>query len=164
MSQTPLSVLFLCTGNSARSIIAEALLNAHGGGRFVAYSAGSHPVGKVNPLVVETLQQVGIKTDNLSSKNWKTFARPSAPDLDVVITVCDNAAGETCPIWYSSPVQLHWGFEDPVMELGSEAERRAKMRVAFSQIDLQIRKFISLPMETFVQQNLKAELQSIAPN
>lgn len=164
MNQGPLSVLFLCTGNSARSIMCEALLNAYGGGRFVAYSAGSHPVGEVNPFVVETLQQVGIKTDALRSKSWKKFATPNAPHLDVVITVCDNAAGETCPVWYSSPIKLHWGFVDPVMALGSEAARRAKTRLIFSQIEAQIRKFISLPIEGHIVQNLKIQLQSITPN
>lgn len=163
MNKPPLKVLFLCTGNSARSIMAEALLNYYGQGRFEAYSAGSNPVGEVNPFVVETLNDVRISTASLRSKSWNEFATARAPHLDVVITVCDNAAKEQCPIWYSAPIHLHWGFADPAAVKGPEIAKRYETRRVYSDIESQIRKLTSLPIETLTPQLLEAELRAIAP-
>ncbi|MDH3336084.1 MAG: arsenate reductase ArsC [Rhodospirillaceae bacterium] len=162
--QTPsLKVLFLCTGNSARSIMAEALLNYYGQGRFEAYSAGSNPVGEVNPFVIETLNDVRISTAGLRSKSWNEFATARAPHLDVVITVCGNAAKEQCPIWYSAPINLHWGFSDPAAVDGPEIVKRYETRRVYSDIESQIRKFIAVPIENLTPQQLEAELRAIAP-
>lgn len=163
MNKPPLKVLFLCTGNSARSIMAEALLNYYGQGRFEAYSAGSNPVGEVNPFVVETLNDVRISTASLRSKSWNEFATARAPHLDVVITVCDNAAKEQCPIWYSAPIHLHWGFADPAAVKGPEIAKRYETRRVYSDIESQIRKLTSLPIETLTPQRLEDELRAIAP-
>ena len=163
MNSIPLKVLFLCTGNSARSIMAEALLNYYGQGRFEAYSAGSNPVGEVNPFVIETLNDVRISTSGLRSKNWNEFATARAPNLDVVITVCSNAANEQCPIWYSTPISLHWGFADPAAVSGPEMVKRYETRRVYSEIESQIRKFVALPIEKLTPQNLEAELRAIAP-
>ncbi|MCK4939139.1 MAG: arsenate reductase ArsC [Rhodospirillaceae bacterium] len=164
MQNPPLKVLFLCTGNSARSIMAEALLNYHGQGRFEAFSAGSKPVGQVNPFVLETLSEIGIPTTDLRSKSWNEFVSAHAPNLDVVITVCDNAAEESCPIWYSTPVQLHWSFTDPAAVQGADMVKRFETRRVYSEIESQIRKFVSLPVENFVPERLEAELRTIAPS
>lgn len=163
MENSPLKVLFLCTGNSARSIMAEALLNYYGQGRFEAFSAGSKPSGKVNPFVLETLSEIGIPTEGLRSKSWNEFVNARAPHLDVVITVCDNAANETCPIWYSTPVQQHWSFDDPAAAQGADMIKRFETRRVYSEIESQIRKFIALPDESFVPERLKTELLTIAP-
>jgi protein-tyrosine-phosphatase len=120
MSQRPYNVLFLCTGNSARSILAEALITRWGGGKFVGYSAGSFPKGEVNPLTLQFLRQVKLPTEGLRSKSWDEFARPDAPPLDFVITVCDQAAGEVCPVWPGQPITAHWGVQDPAAAEGSE--------------------------------------------
>jgi protein-tyrosine-phosphatase len=137
----PLNVLFLCTGNSARSILAEAYLNSVGGGRFRAFSAGSHPTGKVNPFALELLSRKSLGTEGLRSKSWDEFAKPGAPKLDYVITVCDNAAGETCPLWPGT-VRRHCGVEDPAAARGSDEEKREAFRQAFAALSGHVDKFI----------------------
>jgi len=161
MAAAPFNVLFLCTGNSARSIIGEAYLKAAGKGRFVAYSAGSHPAGAVNPFALELLQKNRIDTAELRSKNWDEFARPGAPDLDFVFTVCDNAAGEVCPIWPGQPMTAHWGIADPAAVQGSDdAKRRAFLR-AFSELSTRINLFMSLPLDKLDRLVLKKKLDEI---
>ena len=135
-------VLFLCTGNSARSILAEAYLNSAGGGRFRAHSAGSHPVGKVNPFAIELLQRKGISVAGLRSKSWDEFAAPGAPKLDFVFTVCDNAAGEVCPLWPGQPIKEHWGVPDPAVVKGSDDARRGAFLAAFTQLSAHIDRFL----------------------
>lgn len=139
------AVLFLCTGNSARSILAEAYLNGAGKGRFVAYSAGSHPAGKVNPFALELLEKQGLPTAGLRSKSWDEFARSDAPRLDYVFTVCDNAAGEVCPVWPGRPVTAHWGVDDPAAVSGSDEEKRKAFLVAFMALKARIDRFLALP-------------------
>ncbi|MDR5170398.1 arsenate reductase ArsC [Methylobacillus flagellatus] len=155
------NVLILCTGNSARSIMAEALFNKLGQGRFKAYSAGSNPTGKVNPFAIEQIADLGYSTEELRSKSWDEFAKPEAPRMDIVITVCDNAAGEACPIWPGTPVSGHWGFEDPAAIEGSDEDKR----IAFSRIRRQIQhcveRFISLPVEAMSASDIKHLLDSI---
>ena len=136
------NVLFLCTGNSARSILAEAYLNSAAAGRFRAYSAGSHPNGKVNPLALELLEKEGIPTQGLRSKSWDEFAEPGAPKFDFVFTVCDNAAGETCPLWPGRPIKEHWGVPDPAAVQGSGDERRKAFLAAFTQLSAHIDRFL----------------------
>jgi arsenate reductase (thioredoxin) len=137
------NVLFLCTGNSARSILAEAYLSSAGQGRFKAYSAGSHPAGKVNPFALELLENNRIATAGLRSKNWDEFARPDAPEVDFVFTVCDNAAGEVCPIWPGKPVTAHWSIEDPAAAAGSDDEKRKAFLKAFTELKARIDLFVS---------------------
>ena len=141
------NVLFLCTGNSARSIMAEVLLNHLGRGRFVAYSAGSHPSGKVNPFSVETLGNIGLPTVGLRSKAWDEFAVPGAPAIDYIFTVCDSAAGEACPIWPGKPITAHWGVEDPAAVEGSDDAKRKAFRDAASVLRRRIELFLALPLE-----------------
>ena len=131
MSHRPYNVLFLCTGNSARSILAEVLLNDLGGGLVRGFSAGSHPKGAVHPLALELLTQRGLPTDGLRSKSWDEFAESGAEPLDFVVTVCDNAAGEMCPIWPGKPVKAHWGLPDPAAVVGSQAEQRKAFQTTF---------------------------------
>ncbi len=144
MSETSYNVLFLCTGNSARSIMAECLINHLGAGRFRAYSAGSRPTGKVNPLSIEVLKEKGHSVDGLRSKSWDEFARPDAPRMDLVITVCDNAAGEVCPVWPGHPAKVHLGFPDPAAAEGSEQERLAVFRRVYGMIEAKVRRLIEL--------------------
>jgi arsenate reductase len=139
------SVLFLCTGNSARSIMAEVMLNHLGRGRFTAFSAGSKPGGKVNPFSIGTMKSMGLATEGLRSKSWDEFARPGAPAIDFIITVCDNAAGEACPIWPGKPVTAHWGVDDPAAVEGSDAAKRAAFREAAVILRRRIELLTSLP-------------------
>jgi arsenate reductase len=161
VSQKPVSALFLCTGNSARSIMAEALLNQLGGGQFVAYSAGSFPAGAVNPVALELLRQNGIATDGLRSKSWDEFARPGAPRLDFVLTVCDRAAAETCPVWPGQPMTAHWGIADPAAVQESDAEKRQAFSNAFNELSQRIRNFTSLPIRSLDTTQLQVRLNAI---
>jgi arsenate reductase len=156
-----LNVLFLCTGNSARSILAEAYLNATASGRFRAYSAGSYPAGKVNPFALDLLQKNRIPVDGLRSKNWDEFAVPGAPKLDFVFTVCDNAAGEACPLWPGQPITAHWGVADPASVQGSDDEKRKAFLLAFTQLSTRIRLMLNLPIEKLERQALQARLRDI---
>lgn len=155
------NVLFLCTGNSARSIMAEAYLNAAGKGRFVAYSAGSHPTGAVNPFALEMLRKNRIDTSRLSSKSWEEFARPGAPMLDFVFTVCDRAAGEVCPIWPGQPMSAHWGIGDPAEAKGSDEDRRKAFFRAFNELTTRINLFLSLPLHKLDRLTLQKRLDDI---
>jgi arsenate reductase (thioredoxin) len=138
-------VLFLCTGNSARSIFGEVIMNAMANGRFIAYSAGSHPAGRVNPMTIELLQKNRLPTAGLRSKNWDEFAQPDAPRLDFVFTVCDDAAGEVCPVWPGQPVTAHWGVEDPAAADGDDEAKRKAFLSAFATLRRRIELFLSLP-------------------
>ena len=161
MSDAVYNVLFLCTGNSARSIMAEALVNRFGRGKFRGYSAGSHPKGAVHPIALELLKHMNLPTDGLRSKSWDDFAQPGAPLLDFVFTVCDNAAGEVCPIWPGQPITAHWGVEDPAAAQGSEAERWLAFRRAFNALDNRIKIFLSLPIASLDRMRLKQRLDEI---
>ncbi len=161
---TPHNVLFLCTGNSARSILAEAFLNSAAGGRFRGYSAGSHPGGKVNPFALELLHKNRISTEGLRSKSWDEFAKPGAPQMHFVFTVCDNAAGEMCPFWPGQPVTAHWGVPDPATVQGSDEEKRKAFLLAFTQLSTRIRLFLNLPFEKLERAALKARLEDIGKN
>jgi protein-tyrosine-phosphatase len=161
MNERPYNVLFLCTANSARSIMAEALLNAMGRGRFQAYSAGSHPAGSVNPYAIELLRRNRLPVDALRSKSWDEFAAPGAPILDFVFTVCDAAAGEVCPVWPGQPISAHWGVPDPAAESGSDDEKRRAFFTAYSQLQHRISIFVSLPLEKIDRVKLKQDLDAI---
>jgi arsenate reductase len=163
MTQRDSNVLFLCTGNSARSIMAEALLNKAGGERFRAFSAGSHPTGRVNPNAVRLLSSLGYPTSDLSSKSWDEFTAPDAPVLDIVITVCDNAAGETCPLWPGGPAKAHWGFPDPAGAEGNEAEIGARFLEVFNMLSPVIERLVALPVESLDSAALRARLGEIGP-
>jgi len=156
-----LSVLFLCTGNSARSIIAESILNSVSQGRFNAYSAGSHPTGRVNPLALDYLQGNRMPTERLRSKDWQEFAQPGAPSLDFVITVCDNAAGEVCPVWPGQPITAHWGVPDPAAVNGSDDEKRKAVSEAGRILLNRIRIFASLPLDKLDRLSLQNKLREI---
>ncbi len=155
------NVLFLCTGNSARSVLAETYLNARGGGRFRAFSAGSHPTGKVNPYAIEVLRSAQLPVEGLRSKSWDEFAEPGAPQMDFIITVCDNAAGEVCPIWPGHPTSAHWPFEDPAAATGSEAAIRRKFVEVFMQVRRRIDLFVSLPLRSLEGMALKRKLNEL---
>jgi protein-tyrosine-phosphatase len=155
------NVLFLCTGNSARSIMAEVLMNHLGRGRFKAWSAGSHASGKVNPFSISTLHDMGLATEGLRSKNWDEFAAPGAPSLDFIFTVCDNAAGEVCPVWPGKPVAAHWGIEDPAAFVGPDNRKRVAFREAALILRRRIELFISLPMHKLDSIAIKRELDHI---
>ncbi len=161
MRDKPFNVLFLCTGNSARSIMAESLLNQWGRGRFVGYSAGSFPKGEVHPLALELLSHMKVPTAGLHSKSWNVFALPGAPVMDFVFTVCDNAAGEVCPVWPGQPMTAHWGIADPAAVQGSGKEQRAAFRTAFSELDSRIKIFTSLPIQSLDRIKLQERLDSI---
>jgi arsenate reductase len=155
------NVLFLCTGNSARSILAEAILNNRGKGRFKAFSAGSHPKGAVHPLALALLERKGLPTEGLRSKTWDEFAQPAAPTLDFVFTVCDNAAGEVCPVWPGHPMTAHWGQPDPAAVEGTELDRTNAFRDAFSMLDRRIEMFTSLPIASLDQLSLGKNVREI---
>jgi arsenate reductase len=160
MSEKQYNVLVLCTGNSARSILGEALFNTLGKGRFKAYSAGSKPAGRVNPGALEWLQSQGYPTTGLRSKSWDEFAAPGAPEFDFIFTVCDNAAGEACPLWLGHPATAHWGIPDPAHIEGDEA-RRAAFKKAAEQLTRRIQLFMSLPIEKLDKLTLKEKLVEI---
>ena len=164
MSDQIYNVLFLCTGNSARSVLAETYLNARGGGRFRAFSAGSHPTGKVNPYAIEVLCSAQLPVEGLRSKSWDEFAEPGAPQMDFIITVCDNAAGEVCPIWPGHPTSAHWPFEDPAAMTGSEDAIRRKFVDVFMQIRRRIDLFTSLPLRSLEGMALKRKLDELGGN
>src|SRR6185437_3646615 len=155
------NVLFLCTGNSARSILGEALLNHWGRGRFRAYSAGSFPKGAVHPLALELLRAMKLPSEGLRSKSWNEFARSDAPVMDLVITVCDNAASEVCPIWPGQPITAHWGVPDPAAVEGAEAERRAAFRDAYNRLEARIKLLVALPIDKLDRLMLKREAERI---
>jgi len=155
------NVLVLCTGNSARSILGEALINTLGKGRFQAYSAGSHPGGVVNPFAIEQLQAIGYPTESLRSKSWDEFAAPGAPEMDFVFTVCDKAAGEMCPIWPGHPMTAHWGFEDPAAVQGSDAEKRRAFAQVFRQIRNRVQSFVALPLDKLDAVAIKHEIMQL---
>lgn len=155
------NVLFLCTGNSARSIMAEAILNAQSAGRFRAFSAGSHAVGTVNPGAIDLLQRNHYKTDSLRSKNWDEFATPGAPVMDFVFTVCDRAAAEVCPVWPGQPISAHWGVADPAAVTGSDDERHKAFYDAFSVLSRRISLFMCLPIEKLSRLALQQEVSGI---
>jgi len=161
VSDTPYNVLFLCTGNTARSILAECILNHDGAGRFKAYSAGSQPKGVVNPLAVKVLTSLGYPTDGVSSKSWDVFAAPGAPVMDFIFTVCDNAAGEACPFWPGHPMTAHWGIEDPAAVEGSDLEKERAFVEAFRLMRNRISAFVSLPMRSLDQMALGKKLSDI---
>jgi arsenate reductase len=155
------NVLFLCTANSARSILAESILRKEGAGRFHAFSAGSRPGGKVNPMALSILASYGYPTDGLRSKDWSEFAQPGAPEMDFVFTVCDNAAGETCPLWPGRPMTAHWGIADPASAGGNDIQREAAFVAAFRQMKNRITLFMALPVESLDRLSLSARLKDI---
>lgn len=161
MTDRVYNVLFLCTGNSARSIIGEALLNHLGGGRFRAYSAGSHPRGAVHPVALAVLSDAGIPVDGARSKSWDEFAAPGAPAMDFVFTVCDSAAGEACPIWPGHPMTAHWGIADPAAVEGPDFRQRAAFDDAYRYLHNRIAAFISLPLKSIDRMSLQAKLTVI---
>ena len=157
----PFNVLFLCTGNSARSVMAEAYLNSVGKGRFVAYSAGSHPQGAVNPFALDLLAKHRLPTAGLRSKSWDEFARPDAPVMDFVLTVCDQAAGETCPFWPGQPVTAHWGVNDPAKAQGSDEDKRKAFSRAFAELSARINLMLALPLEKLERISIARRLAEI---
>jgi arsenate reductase (thioredoxin) len=161
MPDRPFNVLFLCTGNSARSVMAEAILNKLGVGKFHAYSAGSQPKGQVHPETVRLLQGLGYDTSDFRSKSWNEFSRPGAPPLDFVFTVCDNAAGETCPVWPGQPMTAHWGIPDPAAVAGSQAVVGLAFQDAYRMLHQRIGIFTSLPLRSIDQLSLQKKLTEI---
>ena len=161
MTDRAFNVLFLCTGNSARSILAESILRKDGGGRFNAYSAGSHPKGRVNPLALKTLEAFEYPVEGFRSKSWEEFTAPDAPELDFVFTVCDNAAGETCPVWPGQPMTAHWGVPDPAAATGNEAQIRLAFADTFRMLSNRIALFVSLPLRSLDKLTLQRQLDSI---
>ena len=161
MTDKVYNVLFICTGNSARSILAEAIANHRGDGRFRAYSAGSQPVGRVNPHAIELLARLGIPVDGLRSKSWDEFSGPGAPSFDFIFTVCDNAAGEACPVWLGHPQTAHWGVPDPAHVEGSELDKAAAFREAFRVLDHRFALLKNLPLGSLDRLALKSQLAAI---
>ena len=161
MSDKAFNVLFLCTGNSARSILAESILRKDGGGRFRVFSAGSMPKGEVNPLAIQTLEGFGYPTDGLRSKSWDEFDGPDAPTMDYVFTVCDNAAGEVCPIWPGHPTRAHWGIEDPAAAEGTAMEKLTAFATAFRYLKNRIAAFAALPFAKLEASSLQVHLNDI---
>jgi arsenate reductase len=161
MSDSKYNVLFLCTGNSARSILAESILREDGVGRFTAFSAGSHPKGRVNPFALKVLEAYGYPSDGFRSKGWDEFAAPGAPELDFVFTVCAAAAGEPCPVWPGQPMTAHWGIEDPAAVEGTDIEKERAFNTALRYLKNRISIFISLPMRSLDALTLNAKLREI---
>lgn len=161
MAERPCNVLFLCTGNSARSILAESLLNHWGKGRFHGYSAGSFPKGQVHPISIALLKELNLPSEGLRSKSWDEFAAPGAPALDFILTVCDNAAGEVCPVWPGKPITAHWGVEDPAACDGTDAQRWAAFRKALGELERRIKLFIDLPVTALDRPALQRRLEAI---
>jgi protein-tyrosine-phosphatase len=161
MSEKIHNVLFVCTGNSARSILAETVLNELGRGRFRAFSAGSHPNGTVNPFAVELLRKSKLPTDGLRSKSWDEFARPGAPEMSFVITVCDQAAGEACPLWPGQPTTAHWGVPDPAAATGDDEDKRRAFLTAYATLRRRIELFVSLPLSSLDRMGLMKKLHDI---
>jgi len=154
-------VLFLCTGNSARSILAEATLGVLGAGRFQAFSAGSQPSGKVQPIAAEIAEALGYPREKMRSKSWDEFAEPNAPVMDMIITVCDNAAGEACPVWLGHPATAHWGVPDPVAVEGDDDERRRAFRSAYATLRRRVELLLALPLEKLEQLEAQTRLREI---
>lgn len=161
VAEKPFNVLFLCTGNSARSILAEAILNKVGAGKFEAFSAGSQPKGQVHSETTKLLQSLGFDTRGFRSKSWNEFARPGAPALDFVFTVCDNAAGEACPLWPGQPMTAHWGIPDPAAATGSAAEISLAFKDAYRMLSQRIGVFAALPLRSLDRMSLQAKLKDI---
>ena len=161
MSEKTYNVLFLCTGNSARSVMAEALVTTMGRGRFKGFSAGSQPGGEVNPFAIEKVKATGYPIDNLRSKSWDEFAQDDAPHMDFIITVCDNAAGEVCPFWPGHPATAHWGFEDPAAAEGSDDHKRAVFENVFRQIMSRMNAFVNLPLHMLDRNAIRKEARKI---
>jgi len=161
MSDKSYNVLFLCTGNSARSIMAEAILSTMGKGRFNVFSAGSTPNGQVNPFAIEKVKALGYPVDKLRSKSWDEYALPGAPQMDFIITVCDNAAGEACPVWPGQPISAHWGFRDPAAVEGTDEEKRKAFDEVFRQIMTRSQVFANLPLTTLDKQAIHREMRAI---
>jgi arsenate reductase (thioredoxin) len=161
MNNRPYNVLFLCTGNSARSILAETILRKDGTGRFNTFSAGSHPRGRINPVALKILDAYGYPTDGLRSKSWDEFAVPGAPELDFVFTVCDTAAGEACPVWPGQPMTAHWGIEAPAAVGGTDIEKERAFNLAFRYLKNRISAFTSLPIRSLDKMALGAKLREI---
>jgi protein-tyrosine-phosphatase len=161
MTQAPYRILVLCTGNSARSVMAEALFDVLGNGRFEAYSAGSKPSGRVQPMAAELAASIGYDTSRLRSKSWDAFSGPDAPTLDLVVTVCDNAAGEACPVWYGTPLVAHWGVEDPAAVEGDDDTRRRAYAQAFAALRRRVERFVALPVETLDRATAEREIRAI---
>jgi arsenate reductase len=161
MADRVYKVLFLCTGNSARSILAEAILNHRGKGKFVGFSAGSHPKGAVNPYALALLQRMGMSTEGLRSKAWDEFAQPGAPPLDFVFTVCDNAAGEVCPVWPGQPMTAHWGQPDPAAVEGTDLDKTTAFRDGFRMLERRINLFTALPISSLDRLALSYKVREI---
>jgi arsenate reductase len=164
LEQKTYNILFLCTGNSARSILAEVILNHIGKRRFRGYSAGSHPMGKVHPLAIDLLKSLGMPSEGFRSKGWDEFAEPGAPKMDFVFTICDNAAGEACPVWPGNPITAHWGVPDPAAVEGNEMVRKNAFRVAYRQLENRIRLFANIKIRELDRLSLRQKVNEIGEN